>query len=84
MDAPTAAGGGPGNRGTMRMVASPEVVIKGDPCWGFSHETGHVLQMIPQTTWGGMTEVSCNFFSMYTLGKTGNSSKSPATLRNWT
>ncbi len=23
-----------GNQGTMRMVAKPDVVIKGDPCWG--------------------------------------------------
>jgi hypothetical protein len=51
------------------------VVIKGDPCWGFSHETGHVLQMRPQITWGGMTEVSCNFFSMYTVTAMGNSSR---------
>ena len=64
-----------GNKGTMRMVANPEVVITGDPCWGFSHETGHVLQMGPQMTWGGMTEVSCNFFSMYTGGKLGNPSR---------
>lgn len=64
-----------GNKGTMRMVADPEVVIKGDPCWGFSHETGHVLQMIPQMTWGGMTEVSCNLFSLYTCGKMGNGSR---------
>jgi len=33
-------------------VADPSVVIRGDPCWGFCHETGHVLQMIPQMTWG--------------------------------
>jgi len=64
-----------GNREVMRMVADPRVVIKGDPCWGFCHETGHVLQMIPQTTWGGMTEVSCNFFSMYTVGRMGNVSR---------
>lgn len=64
-----------GTRDVMRMVANPDVVIKGDPCWGFSHETGHVLQMRPQTTWGGMTEVSCNFFSLYTLGKMGNASR---------
>jgi len=49
-----------GNRSTMRMVTDPKVVIKGDPCWGFSHEVGHVLQMIPQMTWAGMTEVSNN------------------------
>lgn len=67
-----------GNKGTMRMVADPSVVIKGDPCWGFSHETGHVLQMIPQMTWGGMTEVSCNLFSLYTGGMMGN----PSRLKN--
>ena len=41
-----------GDRGVMRLVADPSVVIRGDPCWGFCHETGHVLQMIPQMTWG--------------------------------
>jgi hypothetical protein len=64
-----------GNKGTMRMVADPAVVIKGDPCWGFCHETGHVLQMIPQITWGGLTEVSCNLFSMFTVGNMGNPSR---------
>ncbi len=64
-----------GNKGTMRMVADPNVVITGDPCWGFSHETGHVLQMRPQMTWGGMTEVSCNIFSMYTVTGMGNTSR---------
>ena len=64
-----------GNKGTMRMVANPDVVIKGDPCWGFCHEAGHVLQMRPQITWGGLTEVSCNIFSMYTRGKMGNESR---------
>lgn len=64
-----------GDREVMRLVADPSVVIKGDPCWGFSHETGHVLQMIPQMTWGGMTEVSCNLFSMYTVGGMGNASR---------
>lgn len=64
-----------GNKGTMRMVAKPDVVISGDPCWGFSHETGHVLQMRPQMTWGGMTEVSCNIFSMYTVTGMGNKSR---------
>ncbi len=64
-----------GNKGTMRMVADPAVVIRGDPCWGFSHETGHVLQMRPQLTWGGMTEVSCNIFSMYTVTRMGNRSR---------
>ncbi len=64
-----------GNKSTMRMVADPSVVIKGDPCWGFSHETGHVLQMQPQITWGGMTEVSCNLFSMFTVTGMGNPSR---------
>lgn len=64
-----------GNKGTMRMVADPSVVIKGDPCWGFSHEVGHVLQMRPQLNWGGLGEVSNNLFSMYTGGKMGNSSR---------
>jgi hypothetical protein len=64
-----------GNRGTMRMVADPDVVVTGDPCWGFCHEVGHVLQMQPQITWGGMTEVSCNIFSMYTVTAMGNPSR---------
>jgi hypothetical protein len=64
-----------GNKGTMRMVADPAVVIVGDPCWGFCHEVGHVLQLRPQMTWGGMTEVSCNIFSMYTVTGMGNKSR---------
>lgn len=61
-----------GDDNTMYMVASPEVVTVGDPCWGFSHEVGHVLQMSP-TTWGGMTEVSNNIFSLYTCRAMGAS-----------
>jgi hypothetical protein len=64
-----------GNSRTMRMVVDPDVVVTGDPCWGFSHEVGHVLQMRPQITWGGLTEVSCNIFSMYTVTGMGNSSR---------
>ena len=64
-----------GNKGTMRMVANPSVVIVGDPCWGFCHEVGHVLQMRPQMTWGGMTEVSNNTFTLYTSTKMGNKSR---------
>ncbi len=63
-----------GDKSTMHMVADPSVVVKGDPCWGFSHEVGHALQM-RQITWGGMTEVSNNLFSMYTGGKLGNPSR---------
>ncbi len=61
-----------GNKGTMRMVADPVVVINGDPCWGFSHEVGHIMQMHPMT-WGGMTEVSNNIFTLYAKRKMGNS-----------
>ncbi len=61
-----------GTRRVMGMVANPDSVIKGDPCWGFSHEAGHVLQMIPQITWSGMMEVSVNLFSLYTVGAMGN------------
>ena len=64
-----------GNKGTMRMVADPSVVIVGDPCWGFCHEVGHALQMRPQITWGGMTEVSNNIFTLYTCMKMGNASR---------
>lgn len=64
-----------GNKGTMRMVTNPEVVIKGDPCWGFSHEVGHVLQMSPQMTWGGMTEVSNNIHTLYVTTRMGNKSR---------
>lgn len=31
----------------MKLVADPQSVVTGDPCWGFSHETGHVNQMQP-------------------------------------
>lgn len=59
---------------TMKMVADPALVIKGDACWGFSHETGHVHQ-IRQLTWGGMTEVSNNILSMYCTTSLGNKSR---------
>ena len=64
-----------GNRGTMRMVADPSVVIRGDPCWGFCHEVGHALQIHPQLTWGGLTEVSNNIFTLYTTTNMGNKSR---------
>ena len=59
----------------MRLVADPESIIKGDPCWGFSHELGHVLQMRPQLTWGGMTEVSNNILTLYSTTMLGNESR---------
>lgn len=63
-----------GDKGTMGMVADPARVISGDPCWGFCHEAGHVLQM-PELKWNGMTEVSNNLFTLYTCGKMGNKSR---------
>lgn len=59
----------------MRLVADPESIVKGDPCWGFSHELGHVLQMRPQLTWGGMTEVSNNILTLYSTTMLGNRSR---------
>lgn len=59
----------------MPMVANPSSIIKGDPCWGFSHELGHVLQMRPQMTWGGMTEVSNNIMTLYSTTMLGNRSR---------
>lgn len=64
-----------GNESTMNMVANPSVVVKGDPCWGFSHEVGHVLQVRPQLNWGGLTEVSNNLYSLYTTIGLGNTSR---------
>jgi len=64
-----------GNPQTMKMVADPSVVIKGDPCWGFCHEVGHVLQMFPQLNWGGLTEVSNNIYTLYTTTGLGNMSR---------
>lgn len=64
-----------GNESTMRMVSDPDVVIKGDPCWGFCHEVGHVLQMQPQLNWGGLAEVSNNIYTLYTTTALGNESR---------
>lgn len=64
-----------GNERTMNMVADPSVVIQGDPCWGFCHEVGHVLQMRPQLNWSGLTEVSNNIYTMYTTTTLGNKSR---------
>lgn len=61
-----------GNQSTMGMVINPTRVITGDPCWGFTHEAGHVLQMRPQTNWGGLGEVSNNWFANYTYVEMGN------------
>lgn len=59
----------------MAMVANPDVVIKGDPCWGFSHEVGHVHQTRPMFNWGGLGEVSNNLFSLYVTRSFGNKTR---------
>lgn len=59
----------------MKLVADPKSVITGDPCWGFSHEVGHIHQMRPQLTWGGMTEVSNNILTMFCSITLGNKSR---------
>jgi len=63
----------PGN--AMPMVVDPSRVIKGDPCWGFSHEVGHVHQVRPAFNWGGLGEVSNNIFSLYVTTSYGNKSR---------
>ena len=63
----------PGN--AMPLVVDPARVIKGDPCWGFSHEVGHVHQVRPYFNWGGLGEVSNNIFSLYVTTSFGNKSR---------
>ncbi len=58
----------------LGMVANPDSVIKGDPCWGFSHEVGHVHQLRPYFNWGGLGEVSVNIFAMHGTMSQGNAS----------
>lgn len=59
----------------MRMVADPKVVISGDPCWGFSHEVGHVHQLRQYLSWGGLGETSNNIVSMYVTRSFGVKSR---------
>lgn len=59
----------------MGMVANPDRVIKGDPCWGFSHEVGHVHQLAPYLNWGGLGEVSNNIVTLYVTTSFGNKSR---------
>lgn len=66
-------GSDPGN--AMPMVVDPSRVIVGDPCWGFSHEVGHVHQLRPYFNWGGLGEVSNNIFSLYVTTSFGNKSR---------
>ena len=59
----------------MGMVAHPDKVISGDPCWGFSHEVGHVHQLSPYLNWGGLGEVSNNIVTLYVTTSFGNKSR---------
>ncbi|MBO9620623.1 MAG: M60 family metallopeptidase [Niabella sp.] len=63
----------PGN--AMPLVVNPASVIKGDPCWGFSHEVGHVHQLRPYFNWGGLGEVSNNVFSLFGTTTFGTKSR---------
>lgn len=60
-----------GDKSTMKMAIDSEVTAN----WGVHHEIGHVMQMRPQLTWGGMTEVSNNLFSMYATMSLGSPSR---------
>lgn len=66
-------GGKDGN--AMAMVVDPARVIKGDPCWGFNHEVGHVHQLRPYLNWGGLGEVSNNIVTLYGTTSFGNKSR---------
>lgn len=66
-------GTSPGN--AMPLVVDPDRVIAGDPCWGFSHEVGHVHQLRPYFNWGGLGEVSNNVFSLYVTTSFGVESR---------
>lgn len=63
-----------GSKGTMKAALGDKISYN----WGVNHEIGHVMQMNPQLTWGGMTEVSNNLFTMYVytnVNKESNLSK---------
>lgn len=60
-----------GNEGTMKAALGSDIYSN----WGVNHEIGHVMQMRPQLTWGGMTEVSNNLFTMYVAEQAGMPSR---------
>lgn len=52
---------------SANVIANPQLLLKssrGGANWGFFHEIGHNLQNL-DWVFGGTTEVSCNFFSLY-------------------
>jgi hypothetical protein len=59
----------------MSEVLDPKVIHNGNQFWGFVHEIGHIFQMRPQLTWGGMVEVSNNIAAMYVMTSLGNGSR---------
>jgi len=61
-----------GNKNTMSKVVDPKEVVQN---WGAWHEIGHTLQMSPQLSWGGLGEVSVNFYAQYTGTQLGNPSR---------
>lgn len=52
---------------TMSRVADPDHMRHRDEdaCWGFAHEVGHVHQLRPYLSWGGLGETSNNICSRY-------------------
>lgn len=60
-----------GNESTMKSALGQNIFSD----WGVNHEIGHVMQMSPQLTWGGMTEVSNNLFTMYVAKQAGKPSR---------
>ncbi len=60
-----------GNESTMKSALGPDI----SKDWGVNHEIGHVMQMQPQLTWGGMTEVSNNLFTMFVTTSFGSPSR---------
>lgn len=60
-----------GDEGTMQSALGDRIYSD----WGVNHEIGHVMQMSPQLTWGGMTEVSNNLFTMYVATQAGKPSR---------
>ncbi len=59
----------------LGMVLDPEKVVAGDPAWGFSHEAGHVHQLYPYFSWGGLCEVSNNVYAIYVTKSLGIKSR---------
>lgn len=59
--------------GTMARVTDPSKLTSSDwdACWGMSHEWGHVHQMQPFFSWGGLGETSNNMNSVYNLQHMG-------------